>query len=95
MLQSTLMFCFGLTAPNFGSMAMEPVGHLAGTASSVQGCITTVGAAALGYLIGQAFDGSVIPLIGSFAVLSAAAIVVVVLTERKMFQPLHEFKHSS
>lgn len=95
LLQSTLMFCFGLSAPNFGSMAMERVGHLAGTASSVQGCITTVGAAVLGYLIGQAFDGSVIPLIGSFAVLSAAAIVVVAFTERKMFQPSHEVKHSS
>ncbi len=89
-LQSAIMFCFGLTAPNFGSMAMEPVGHIAGTASSVQGCITTVGAAVLGFLIGQAFDGSTVPLIGSFALLSTLAIVVVLLTEGRMFKPLHE-----
>ncbi|ASJ72322.1 multidrug effflux MFS transporter [Granulosicoccus antarcticus] len=89
-LQSAIMFCFGLTAPNFGSMAMEPVGHIAGTASSVQGCITTVGAAVLGFLIGQAFDGTTLPLIGAFALLSASAIVVVLITEGRLFQPLHE-----
>ncbi len=89
-LQSAIMFCFGLTAPNFGSMAMEPVGHIAGTASSVQGCLTTVGAAVLGFLIGQSFDGSTVPLIGSFALLSALAIVVVLVTEGRMFAPLHE-----
>ena len=35
------MFCFGLIAGNFGSMAMEPMGHIAGTASSAQGFIST------------------------------------------------------
>ncbi len=89
-LQSALMFCFGLTAPNFGAMAMEPVGHIAGTASSVQGCITTVGAAVLGFLIGQAFNGTTVPLIASFGLLSAAAIGVVLLTEGRMFKALHE-----
>ena len=89
-LQSAIMFCFGLTAPNFGSMAMEPVGHIAGTASSVQGCITTVGAAVLGFLIGQSFNGTTVPLIAAFALLSASAIGVVLLTEGRLFQPLHE-----
>ncbi|MGQ7844018.1 multidrug effflux MFS transporter [Granulosicoccus sp. 3-233] len=89
-LQSAMMFCFGLTAPNFGSMAMEPVGHIAGTASSVQGCVTTVGAAVLGFLIGQAFNGSTVPLIGAFALFSATAIGVVLLTEGRMFRALHE-----
>lgn len=88
-LQSALMFCFGLTAPNFGSMAMEPVGHIAGTASSVQGCVTTVGAALLGFLIGQAFNATTLPLIGGFALLSALAIGVVLLTEGRLFKPLH------
>ncbi|NND91739.1 MAG: multidrug effflux MFS transporter [Granulosicoccus sp.] len=89
-LQSALMFCFGLTAPNFGAMAMEPVGRIAGTASSVQGCITTVGAAILGFLIGQAFDGSTVPLISAFALNSALALVVVLLVEGRLFKPLHD-----
>ena len=89
-MQSTIMFCFGLSAPNFGAMAMEPVGHIAGTASSVQGCITTVGAAVLGFLMGQSFNSTTVPLISSFAVLSAMAIGVVLLTEGRMFKALHE-----
>ena len=89
-LQSAMMFCFGLTAPNFGAMAMESVGHIAGTASSVQGCITTVAAAVLGFLIGQAFNGTTVPLITAFGLLSAAAIGVVFLTEGRMFKALHE-----
>ena len=34
-LQAMTMACFGLTGSNFSAMAMEPVGHIAGTASSV------------------------------------------------------------
>ena len=89
-IQSAIMFCFGLAAPNFGAMAMESVGHIAGTASSVQGCITTVFAAILGFLIGQAFNATTVPLIGSFAVLSALAIGVVLVTEGRMFKAMHE-----
>jgi DHA1 family bicyclomycin/chloramphenicol resistance-like MFS transporter len=87
MFQSAGMFCFGLAGPNFGAMAMEPVGHIAGTASSVQGCITTVGAAVLGYLVGQAFDGTALPLVAAGMLLSALAILVVFVTEGRLFQP--------
>jgi len=90
LLQSALMFCFGLTAPNFGAMAMEPVGHIAGTASSVQGCITTVGAALIGFGIGQAYDGSTVPLIFSFGTLAALSLGVVLLAEGRLFKALHD-----
>src|SRR3546814_2847427 len=66
-LQSCMMFCFGLMAPNFGAMAMEPLGHVAGTAASVQGFVTTIGGALLGFYIGQQFDGTVIPMTLGFA----------------------------
>ena len=89
-LLSAMLFFFGFTAPNFGAMAMETVGHIAGTASSVQGCITTVGAALLGYLIGHLYDGTTVPLLLSFGLLSAAALGVVYKTEGRLFKPLHE-----
>lgn len=89
-LQSALMFCFGLTAPNFGAMAMEPVGHVAGTASSVQGCITTVGAALLGFGIGQAFNGTTVPLILAFGVFAALSLGVVLIAEGRLFKALHD-----
>lgn len=87
-LQSGMMFCFGLMASNFGSMAMEPLGHVAGTASSVQGFVTTIGAAVLGFYIGQAFDGTVKPLMIGFFVCAVAGLIVVLITEKgRLFQP--------
>jgi DHA1 family bicyclomycin/chloramphenicol resistance-like MFS transporter len=81
-LQGLTMACFGLASANFGALAMQPLGHVAGTASSVQGTIGTIGGALLGLLIGQRFDGTVVPLAAGFAALGAAAIVAVLVTER-------------
>lgn len=44
-MQACKMFCFGFIAGNFGAMAMEPMGHIAGTASSAQGFISSIGGA--------------------------------------------------
>ena len=85
--QALMMFCFGLVGSNFGAMAMEPLGHIAGTASSVQGVVTTVGGAALGFAIGQQFDGSAIPLTLGFVLFGGAALVIVFVTEKgQMFR---------
>jgi DHA1 family bicyclomycin/chloramphenicol resistance-like MFS transporter len=89
-LQSALMFCFGLTIGNFGSMAMDQVDHVAGTASSVQGFITTLGGALLGFWIGQQFDGTVVPLTVGFSVLGVLAIIAVLITERgRLFRGMY------
>jgi len=87
-LQSCLMFSFGLMAPNFGAMAMEPLGHVAGTASSVQGFCTTIGGALVGFFIGQHFDGTVRPLMLGFLLCAVAGVVAVLITEKgRLFQP--------
>lgn len=86
--QGGAMFCFGLVAPNFGAMAMEPLGHVAGTASSVQGFVTTVGGALLGFFIGQHFDGTVVPLTLGFSLCGLAALAIVLVVERgRLFHP--------
>jgi DHA1 family bicyclomycin/chloramphenicol resistance-like MFS transporter len=81
-LQALTMFCFGLIAGNFGSMAMEPMGHIAGTASSVQGFISTTMGASLGFLIGQQFNGSAVPMTLGFVGLGLTALVFVLVAER-------------
>jgi DHA1 family bicyclomycin/chloramphenicol resistance-like MFS transporter len=65
-LLSLTMACFGLAGANAGALSMEPLGHIAGTASSVQGLITTVGGALIGLAIGQQFNGTVIPFLVGF-----------------------------
>lgn len=75
-------FCFGLIAPNFSALAMEPMGHIAGMASSMVGFVTTALSAGLGWAAGYAYDGSVIPLSIGFAGYSALALVIVLLVEQ-------------
>ncbi|HEX8413110.1 MAG TPA: multidrug effflux MFS transporter, partial [Sphingomicrobium sp.] len=60
--QALSMTCIGLCGSNFGAMAMEPVGHIAGTASSVQGFITSIGAVLVASAIGQSYAGTTLPL---------------------------------
>lgn len=81
-LQSLMMFCFGLVVSNFSALAMEPLGHIAGTASSIQGFVTTFGGALFGFAIGQRFDGTALPMTLGFAVLGAVSLGIVAVTER-------------
>ncbi|RYG16681.1 MAG: MFS transporter, partial [Caulobacteraceae bacterium] len=81
-LQALTMFCFGFIAGNFGAMAMEPMGHIAGTASSAQGFISTITGSLLGFLIGQGFDGSAAPMAIGFLAMGCVALIFVLIAER-------------
>lgn len=81
-LLSVSLFCFGLMMPNFNALAMEPMGRIAGTASSFVGAVTTALAAGLGLWIGQSYDGTIVPLTVGFAALGIGGLLVVLLTER-------------
>lgn len=72
-LQALTMACFGLVGANASALAMEPLGHVAGTASAVQGLISTIGGALIGLAIGQAFDGTTAPLLAGFTLCGALA----------------------
>lgn len=84
-LQGLAMLFFAFTSSNLGALAMEHMGPIAGTASSVQGVVGTIGGALIGLTIGQAFDGTVIPFLLGFAGCAVIALVLVVLTEPKRF----------
>ncbi|MFK4819125.1 multidrug effflux MFS transporter [Ochrobactrum quorumnocens] len=84
----TIMFSFSLVVSNFNALAMEPLGEVAGTASSVLGFAQTVIGAALGAVIGQAFDGTTTPVAAGYCVLGFIAFICVLIAERgKMFKP--------
>jgi DHA1 family bicyclomycin/chloramphenicol resistance-like MFS transporter len=87
LMQAGMMFCFGMVMSNFGAIAMEPLGHVAGAAASLQGFITTVGGALAGFLIGQLFDGTTVPLTLGFTAFGVAGLIAVLATEKgKLFQ---------
>ena len=75
-LQAGTMIFFGLIGANAGALAMEPLGHIAGTASSLQGVITTVGGALIGFFIGQHFDGTTLPFLIGFTGCGFASLLV-------------------
>lgn len=77
-----VMVQFGWIGPNFNALAMEPLGHVAGTASSVLGFMQTFGGGLIGAAIGQAFDGTVRPLAGGFCLVSVLAMMMVLIAER-------------
>lgn len=74
-------FLFGLIAPNFNALAMEPQGHNAGMASSVIGSLGTAIAAIAGGLVAGQFDGSIFPIAAGFAVCSIIAGLIVLYVE--------------
>lgn len=80
-LQAIMMACFGLATSNFSAMAMENMGSIAGTASSLQGFVSMLGGAVLGAIIGQSFDGTTVPLYGGFLGLGLIALLVVFRAE--------------
>ncbi|MCX5516956.1 multidrug effflux MFS transporter [Kaistia defluvii] len=83
-------FLFSLTMPNFNTMAMEPLGEIAGTASSMIGFYTTILGTIVGTIIGQAFNGTVLPLATGFLLTGVLSLVVVIWTERgRLFAPHH------
>jgi DHA1 family bicyclomycin/chloramphenicol resistance-like MFS transporter len=82
-LVASAFFLFGLIAPNFNAIAMEPQGHNAGMASSVTGSVSTAIGAMAGGLVAHAFDGTVFPIAAGFAVCSLTACLIVFAVEGK------------
>jgi DHA1 family bicyclomycin/chloramphenicol resistance-like MFS transporter len=62
------------------SLAMQPL--VAGTASAVFGAMQTVGGALLGYLVAQAFNGTVVPLVGAFLIFNLCILVCFLIAEQ-------------
>lgn len=81
-LAALMMFAFGLVFSNFTALAMEPQGHIAGTASSLYGTITTLLGIGIGYIIGQDYDGTLMPFATGFFICTLAALSVVAIVEK-------------
>jgi DHA1 family bicyclomycin/chloramphenicol resistance-like MFS transporter len=88
-MQGLTMASFAFTSSNFGTLAMEHMAPIAGTASSVQGVVGTLGSAAIGFAIGQAYDGTVFPYLAGIAMCAILGFVIIALTEpTKLFAAL-------
>ncbi len=69
-------FLFG----NLNTMAIQPLGHIAGTANSVISSLQTFISVLIGGSIGQLYDGTVIPLVTAFLVLSLLSMGMIIIS---------------
>jgi DHA1 family bicyclomycin/chloramphenicol resistance-like MFS transporter len=72
----TSFFGIGLLFGNLNAMAMQPLGHIAGTGAAIVGATSMLISLVLGTWIGQSYNGTVLPLVIGFAALSACAMLV-------------------
>ncbi len=88
LLFAAAMFQFGWIGSNFNALSMEPLGHIAGSASSVQGFMQTLGGGLIGAMIGQSFNGTTTPLAAGFCGVSLISLTCVLIAEKgKLFRP--------
>ncbi len=76
-------FCIGILFGNQNSLAMEPLGHLAGMGAAVVGSLSTLISMPLGLMIGQSYNGTITPLIIGISIFSGLSIFVVRWVELK------------
>ena len=61
-----VFFNVGILFGNLNTLAVQPLGHIAGIGTSIVGSVQTMFSVALGGVIGQLYNGTVIPLISGF-----------------------------
>jgi DHA1 family bicyclomycin/chloramphenicol resistance-like MFS transporter len=95
-IMATCMFMFGWASSNMNALSMEPLGAVAGTASSVFGFIQTVGGVLIGGYLGSFYDGTTLPLAAGFLAIGLATLACVLLAEKgRLFGVGAEHAHAA
>ncbi len=79
---AVLFFSFGLVFGNLNALAMEPMGHIAGMASAIIGFMSSLISMSLGSLIGQLYDGTLIPITLGFFGFGLLAIFILITADK-------------
>lgn len=70
-------FCIGLLFGNMNALAMQPLGHLAGVGAAIVGSLSTLISTLLGTIIGQSYNGTILPLVIGMALLTGVSIFII------------------
>lgn len=73
---AVIMCAFAMLFGNTTSLAMEPMGHIAGAASSVINSLSTLIAIVLATLVGSQLDSTPHPVVAGFGLLAIAALAI-------------------
>lgn len=69
-------FCVGILFGNNNALAMQPLGRMAGIGAAVVGSLSTFISVPLGIIIGQSYNGTILPLVIGMAILAGLSLVV-------------------
>ena len=83
-------FGVGILFGNQNSLAMEPLVHLAGIGAAVVGSLSTLISMPLGTIIGQSYNGTVLPLVVGLALLSGLSLLAMGWAESDLIR--HSFR---
>jgi DHA1 family bicyclomycin/chloramphenicol resistance-like MFS transporter len=76
-----VFFFVGILFGNLNALAMEPLGAVAGLGAAVVGSLSTLISVVLGVAISSAYDGTILPLVSGFGLLSIGCLMVMGWTE--------------
>jgi len=86
-LLSTVFFV-GILFGNLNSMAMEPLGHMAGIGAAIVGSVSTFISVPFGTYIGMQYNGTVEPMVMGFLVFGSLTALSIFFTKGKKFTTL-------
>lgn len=75
-------FSVGLIFGNLNALALEPLGHIAGTASSVMGGVSTMASAVIAAPIAALYNGTVLPLALGVAFCAITSLIAMMVARR-------------
>jgi DHA1 family bicyclomycin/chloramphenicol resistance-like MFS transporter len=78
-----LMFCVGILFGNLSSLAMVPLGKLAGVGAAVVGTTQNIVSVIISVAIGWFFNGTLLPIVAGFFVSAVIALILVFLVRNK------------
>jgi DHA1 family bicyclomycin/chloramphenicol resistance-like MFS transporter len=76
-----VFFFIGILFGNLNSLAMEPLGLVAGLGAAVVGSLSTLISVVLGVAVSRAYDGTILPLVSGFILLGISCVAVMAVTE--------------
>lgn len=86
-------YCLGLMFGNMSAMALEPMGHMAGLASAFMGSCSSLVSMTLGAIVGQLYDGTLLPLSAGLLIFSTGTYGIMRWAEHGHIHPHHTPGH--
>ncbi|WP_437398743.1 multidrug effflux MFS transporter [Flagellimonas lutimaris] len=84
------LFSYGLLIGNLSSLAMQPLGHIAGLGASVVGAVSTLISVPLSIIIGNFYNNSTLPIVIGFFVVGTISTLIFNAVNRKNEKKYHQ-----